>query len=215
MFWNLNFFYLEGINLLSTNLHAIEIFNQPTTNKNLVILFYIGAGIEGGMQILSSPSPSGWVVINPIPSLVSKKKLALPWITPMYIFGLTLLTSWPWMTLHCTLQWVHWKLRMLLGNSPDTNDVDLFILFLSDTGIVRTKVKHDTSFWSNRQILTLSWTVTSSVTPRSIKLDFSHFLRSIERCLNFINRPSIFQDVSGEGISPVSFVMEMPQPIAS
>ena len=62
-FWNLDF-YLEDTDLGSSKLHAIEIYNQTTCLKYLVVLAYIGTEFAGG-QIL--PPLPGRVILNPIP----------------------------------------------------------------------------------------------------------------------------------------------------
>ena len=41
-------FYLEGSNLGLPELHVIEIFNQTTFHRNLVILAFIGAELAWG-----------------------------------------------------------------------------------------------------------------------------------------------------------------------
>ena len=66
---NLGFLFefldLEGIDLGSPKLHAIEIFNQATFHKNSVILAFIGAELAGGGT--DSPPPLVRVILNPIP----------------------------------------------------------------------------------------------------------------------------------------------------
>ena len=51
----MNLFELEDVDLESPKLHATEIYNQTTSNKNLVILALIGAELAA-VQILPHPS---------------------------------------------------------------------------------------------------------------------------------------------------------------
>ena len=62
----LDFLDLKDIDLGSPKLHIIEIFSQPTSHKNLVILAFIGAELAGGGQILPPPLPVR-VILDPIP----------------------------------------------------------------------------------------------------------------------------------------------------
>ena len=54
-FLKLVFLDLEDIDLGSPELPMIEIFSQPTSHKNLVILAFIGAELAGAGQILPPP----------------------------------------------------------------------------------------------------------------------------------------------------------------
>ena len=56
-FLTFEFFDLEDIDLGAPKLHAIEIYNQTTSHKNLVILAFIEAELAVG-QIL--PPPPFW-----------------------------------------------------------------------------------------------------------------------------------------------------------
>ena len=62
-FLEISFFNLEDINQGSSKLHAIEVYNQTTSHKKLVILAFIGDKLAGGRFC---PLP-GHVVLNPIP----------------------------------------------------------------------------------------------------------------------------------------------------
>ena len=53
-----DFFYLEDIDLGSPKLLVLEIFDQTTFHKNLVILAFIGAELAGGADSAPHPQPT-------------------------------------------------------------------------------------------------------------------------------------------------------------
>ena len=103
---------------------------------------------------------------------------------------------------------------MILTNARDTIHADLLALFVVNIAILLADVtKPEMS-----NILNLAWTVTSLVTPRSIKFVFpQQFFQGFQMPLEFLESVQQFRRSEGGGgleiapPPPVGRVMKIPQ----